>query len=213
MHKSSSFIVIWLVSLFLLSWCNNLSNNQKEARILDFGGTHKADSGDYTGAIQDYENAITLDSTYSTAYFDRGEARLKLGDHTGAIQDYSRVIELDPTYATAYSARGITKLGLEDYQGAIQDFNNAIQLNGKESSYYLARGESKYNLKDYTGAIQDYDNAIQLEKNPQYAAVLYSSRGQVKIELKNIISWCKDLKRSLDLWYQLAGNIIKELCR
>ena len=55
-------------------------------------GIDKFAREDYTGAIQDYTQAITLDPNYTEAYNGRGDAKWWLEDYTGAIRDYTQAI-------------------------------------------------------------------------------------------------------------------------
>ena len=43
---------------------------------------------DYRGAIEDYSEAIEIDSTYADAFLNRGYAKKSLGDFKGALQDW-----------------------------------------------------------------------------------------------------------------------------
>jgi len=145
-------------------------------------GSAKQDSGDYQGAISDYNKAIEINPQYADAYNNRGSAKEHLGDYQGAIADYSKAIEMNPKLATAYSNRGNTKCQLEDYQGATSDFNEAIEIDPKDAFAYTNRGVAKHNSSDIIGAINDYDKALSIDS--QFADA-YSGRGTANIELGN----------------------------
>ncbi|PZV22794.1 MAG: hypothetical protein DCF12_20155, partial [Snowella sp.] len=59
-------------------------------------GLAKSDSGDYQGAIADYNQAIKLNPDYALAYCNRGNSKVNLGDYQGAIADYNQAIKLNP---------------------------------------------------------------------------------------------------------------------
>ncbi len=65
------------------------------------------DTSDYDRAIQDYTEAIRLNSDLSLAYYNRGLAYAEKGDYDQAIQDFDEVIRLDPKDADAFINRGI----------------------------------------------------------------------------------------------------------
>jgi len=59
-------------------------------------GVEKADSGDYQGAIKEFDKAIKLNPKLADAYYNRGLAKAYLGDYQGAIEDYSKAIKINP---------------------------------------------------------------------------------------------------------------------
>jgi len=50
-------------------------------------GVAEADKGDPTGAIEHFDQALTLKPNFAPAYIARGAARFQLSDPSGAIQD------------------------------------------------------------------------------------------------------------------------------
>ena len=53
--------------------------------------------GEWDQAIQDYSQAIRLDSGLTSAVISRGDAYLNRGQYDLAIQDYDHAVQLDPT--------------------------------------------------------------------------------------------------------------------
>ena len=172
-------------------------------------GLAKTDLKDYQGAIQAYNKAIELDSTFAKAYNNRALVKSKLDDSEGAIKDYDKAIKLDSLWAAVYCNRALEKNENEDYKGALTDFNKAIELDSSDAVNFAGRGLTKDNLKDYKGAIQDYDKAIQLDSTYTTA---YSNRGSVKIELNQKNEACKDFKKALALGDKEANELIKKHC-
>ena len=71
---------------------------------------NKGESGDYQGAIADYNQAIKIKPDYALAYNNRGNAKYNLGDKQGAIADYNQAIQIKPDYAYQQPPR-LTSLG------------------------------------------------------------------------------------------------------
>ena len=91
-----------LSALFLLSSLNLAAQadiNQTVQEYINSART-KLDLGDYTGAIQDYTNFITLNPDDALAYCTRGAAKYNLGDKNGCCLDFSKAGELG--YEDAY---------------------------------------------------------------------------------------------------------------
>ena len=70
---------------------------QAQQTAADFfeSGINKSKSGDYTGALQAFNMAITMNPENAPSYYNRGVAKAILQDHRGAILDYDRAIELN----------------------------------------------------------------------------------------------------------------------
>ena len=140
----------------------------------------KGESGDYQGAIADYNQAINIKPDYADAYYNRGIAKSDLGDKQGAIADYNQAIKIKPDYAYAYNNRGSAKDDLGDYQGAIADYNQAINIKPDFALAYYNRGNAKYNLGDKQGAIADYNQAAQLYAQQNKMVDYQDALNQVK---------------------------------
>ncbi|MEG3440421.1 toll/interleukin-1 receptor domain-containing protein, partial [Pannus brasiliensis CCIBt3594] len=106
-------------------------------------GLAKYNSGDYQGAIADFDRAIQLQPDYANAYYNRGRAKYKSEDKQGAIADNDRAIQLQPDLAGAYNTRGVAKYDSGDYPGALADYDRAIQLKPDYAEAYNNRGNAK----------------------------------------------------------------------
>ena len=129
--------------------------------------SRKYNSGDYRGALADYNRAIRFNPNSANAYYNRGLIKAtKLQDERGALADYNRAIQLKPNYDAAYNNRGNLKVDkLQDYQGGLADYNRAIQLKPRNADAYYNRGVLKYTfLKDLTGGITDMQQAAKLSQ-------------------------------------------------
>lgn len=117
---------------------------------------------DYQGAINNFDQAIKLNSSDAKAYNYRGLARSDLGDKQGAIADYNQAIKLNPNDNKAYLLRGQTRAQLGDMKGALADGDQAIKLEPNNAEAYLLRGTAHYELGDKQGAIKDVQKAGEL---------------------------------------------------
>ena len=64
-------------------------------------GYSKMKSGDYQGAISDFDQASEFVSDRGWLYTYRGQCKMHIGDYVGAISDFERAVQIDPndTYA------------------------------------------------------------------------------------------------------------------
>ena len=58
-------------------------------------GLARYESGDYEGAIADFNKAIELNPEFALTYNKRGIVKCELEDYEGAISDFNQAIELD----------------------------------------------------------------------------------------------------------------------
>jgi len=154
-------------------------------------GYAKAENGEYTAAISDYDTAIHINPNDSYAYVLRGIAKEKLGNYESAVSDFDTAISLDPE-AIYYFFRGQLKATLEQYEAAISDFDITIKLKGGKlfAIGYYERGVAKYHLGKYEDSISDFDAQIREIENHTES---YLYRALAKIELNQIDSAKKDL--------------------
>ena len=133
-------------------------------------GDSKYNSGDYKGAIEDYNKAIRLEPYNAEAYFRRGNANGILENYKEAINDFTRVIIINfkKNLDIPYYNRGIAKIKLQDYEGAAADFSKAIENNPKYTAAYFNRGISKFLLNDKDGACFDWGKAKELGSDKAY---------------------------------------------
>jgi tetratricopeptide (TPR) repeat protein len=136
--------------------------------------------GDFSKALADYNQVITLNPNFTSAYVNRGNLKYQeLNDFQGALADYNKAITLKPDFVEVYYNRGFLKqFKLNDPQGALADYNQVIALNPDSAKAYHSRGFLKqFKLNDFRGALADYNKAILI--NPDYAEA-YGDRGTLK---------------------------------
>jgi serine/threonine protein kinase len=115
-------------------------------------------------AIDDYTQAIRLNSGGAMAYHERAVCLARLNQDDRAFPDYSRAIELSPGYALSWNGRGVIYLHRKDYENAKADFTRAIQLDPTLYQAYKNRSAAKKALGDTAGALADMTQANSLKK-------------------------------------------------
>ena len=122
-------------------------------------------------AIEDYDEAIRLDSKDAVAYFNRGNAYHSLNKKKRAIEDYDKAIRLNPEFAEAYHNRGTTHRDLHQFERAIEDYNQAIHLDPQDAVAYNNRGNA-YKLQGKKAeAMADFEKLITLTDNPRWVEI------------------------------------------
>lgn len=105
--------------------------------------------GIYPEAMADYTEAIRIDPSEPSYFFNRGLVHQQLGNDDHAFRDFSTAVQLHPDYTNAYFERGLILLGKREFDRAIEDFTRAHALNPKDAWPLANRGLS-YALKNQT---------------------------------------------------------------
>lgn len=85
------------------------------ARVWNDRGHIKYLQVDFYAAVNDFTEAIKLDSGFAVPFYNRGQIHYRMGRYREAIKDLTEAIKIDPTFEDA-------KLNL---QQAIEDSKNA----------------------------------------------------------------------------------------
>ena len=154
MKLSSAFltIVISLTILLTSPFAANANSN------LDLG-LDKLRNGDYTAAINAFNDEIISNPYDASAYDYRGVSKAKRGDFSGSIIDYTRSLELDPQNNSALSNRGIAKARVGDLEGAINDLEMVISLDPENGQAFFNHGVAMDMSGDLNTACADWDKA------------------------------------------------------
>ena len=174
----------------------DLLEGAHEAAAHVSSGIEKQKTGDYDGAIADFDHAIEIDPQNVGAFVNRAICKQAKDDHLGAIADWDRALELKPDDGGWYVNRGIVKETIADYDGALADYNRAVEAEPDYEVAYIARAYIKANQGDYEGAIADYDRVIELW--PDNAAA-FDDRGLAKSRLGNNDAAIVDFDRAIEL--------------
>ncbi|UJB70880.1 tetratricopeptide repeat protein [Acaryochloris sp. 'Moss Beach'] len=159
--------------------------------------TDKLQRGDSQGALQDLNQAISLNPSYASAYGDRATIKFQQGDRPGALADLDQAIQIDPQLADAYGIRGLYRVVTGNIRGAQSDVEKAVRL--KPEIGYASRGVVRWYRSDLSGAQSDFDQALNLKASFKDAYAVHYFRGFVRWQLGNYDGALKDLNRSIQL--------------
>jgi tetratricopeptide (TPR) repeat protein len=118
--------------------------------------------GEYSRAIEDFDQAVRLVPNNAIPYTGRGDAYGELGQRARAIEDYDKAVQLDPGYSLAFSNRGVEYAALGDYARAIEDFDQALRLDPGDASFYNNRAFARCFLGQIEPAHEDWMQGIRL---------------------------------------------------
>jgi protein O-mannosyl-transferase len=162
-YSSHNRLKVWNNSLSF--WNDVIVKDKHIPRAWNNRGIVRNEKGDYSGAMDDFNEAIKLMPEYHEAYNNRGIVYFNLKMDDEAIHDFTKAIKLDSVYVDAYYNRGTVRNNRDDLQGALQDLDNAIRLNPDRIDAYLNRANVRLKLQDNEGAIKDCRIVLKHNKN------------------------------------------------
>jgi tetratricopeptide (TPR) repeat protein len=108
---------------------------------IDLGQTEEEDTGpddNEIQVVQDYKQAIALDSSFSYAYYNLANFHLRSNAFEKAIELYSKAIQLRNDIPEAHYNRGLTYIYLNDKKAGCVDLGKAGEL-GKTEAYNIIK--------------------------------------------------------------------------
>ena len=147
-------------------------------------------------AILNYDSLIKLDSNFSEAFNNRGNALQEMGRFENALESYSQAIAINPSYADALNNQGNLFVELNQFDDALVSYSKAISLNIRDSEIFFNRAICFDKLKRFDEALVDYGQAIKID--PNYIEA-YFNRAVVYTQLKDFNSALLDYDIAIKL--------------
>jgi len=116
----------------------------------------------YPMAVEQYTEAIRLDSTDTDAWFNRANAYRQLNKLDFALVDYLAVLKLDKNHSDAWFNRGMVHYLKADYRASARDFDNYLVLHPQDALGFYHRGNARYYGDDAHGACADWNQCMLL---------------------------------------------------
>jgi tetratricopeptide (TPR) repeat protein len=136
----------------------------------------------YPKALDEFNQAITLQPQNHYLYHWRGRTHWEAQDETAALADFSKAIDLRPDYINYYHWRGAAYRKTENFTAALADFSKAIELQPGNGDNYWARGYTHREAQNLPAAVSDFSKAIELQ--PQNINFYYW-RGRAYLEMQD----------------------------
>jgi len=159
-------------------------------------GDASRNSGNYSQATTEYNEALRLDPNNALAYLNRGSSFLQTYDFDSAMKDFNQAVRLSPNLAMAYVGRGVVYLNKNETDKAIVELNKAISLDANFAVAFSCRA-SAYALKqNLDQALADVNIALRLDPN---LAQAYSLRGYIYLRKENNNQALNDYNQALKI--------------
>lgn len=123
--------------------------------------------GDYTKALNSFDQAIIFLPDSGISYYNRGKTKRKMENHSGAIEDYKIAISKSPHFADAYLAMGVSYTFSGNIEKAKEFYLKTIKVNPLDAkAYYNFADLLRVNENNCKESIYYYKYAINLK--PDY---------------------------------------------
>lgn len=152
--------------------------------------------GYYESAINDYTEAIRLNSNDEDSYYGRGQVNYGLSRYTESIDDFGIAISINSNNADTHYWLGLAKYNLRQYLEAIDDFDRAINLNPNEAYMYYWRGLACAQLNHSQEAVGYFNQSISRNSMHTYS---YYWRGRMKCNMGQYPEAIIDFDRAIGL--------------
>lgn len=160
-------------------------------------GFARRKSEDIHGAIEDYTEAIRLNTDDQVAYLGRGLAYGEgLDDWRRAADNYTQALAIDPNDIGLHRHRGDVRRHLDDHKGAIADYTEVIKDTPNDPQLYRWRAYSYMGLGDYQAALDDLNIAIRLDPDD---ADSFCMRGRAYLHLSDYAAVVRDSEEEMRL--------------
>lgn len=164
----------------MLTYLEQTVNQLETADIVYLVGEAYYYLGRYHEALEKYERALFVDSTFAPAYYGRALASRVIDTDYDVKDDLDQALILDPRFGQAYLERSNYYLAGGFYQLAYEDADQATKLLPRSPLAHYYRAEALLGLKDYRAAESSIETALDLDVNhvPSYLAA-----GRIQLEL------------------------------
>lgn len=174
-----------------------------------YRGIFRSLTGNYKGAITDFDKSIELNERNLLAYFMRANTKSKIIELVNEINNQASI----STAKHDFSYDNILKESDEETDIAIKeiltDYSVVLYMNPNFSFCYYNRGNMYCKSQKFLSAIDEYDKAISLYSD---FAEAYYNRGLVRILLNDVEGGAKDLSKAGELGIAESYNVIKRYC-
>ena len=160
-------------------------------------------------AINDYLDAIALNTNLPFIYSNLASIYSKQGETDKALNYYDLAISKDANYALAYNNKASLLLGEKDFEKAEIEIDRAIVADSEYAPAFNNRGVLNHQIKKYNEAIIAFDKAIQL--NLDYAKA-YLNRGISKQMIRDEDGACLDWGKAKELGIMMAKKYLADDC-
>ena len=123
-------------------------------------GNSYYESGQFTEALQAYDQALALSPDDPATLVNRGVALGQLGRYNEELESYDQSLGLRPDHAGTLSNRSVALYRLDRFEEALQALDEALAIRPDDPDTLHNRGSALSRLGRFEEALQAYDEAL-----------------------------------------------------
>lgn len=163
---------------------------------------------DYKSALTDLNQALSANSRYLPALYDRAATRFALADYSRALIDYDLILAIEPGNTQALLGQALCRSQQGQSEACLKALRHITQENPQESLAHRLAGEEFLKQEDYERAVsafskaidaQNAQNAQQDQKTDKDKDVLLALRARAYILQGNKQAAIQDLEAAIKL--------------
>jgi protein O-mannosyl-transferase len=193
MAATSLRIPVWKDSLTLLN--DILRKHPAAYTALNCRGLVHVEMQNYSLALSDFNQAITVNSLNDRAFANRGRVLMLTGDFRRSLDDMNMAVKLDAGNAGNLVNRGLLQLQLGNMELAQRDFDRALEMHPGYAPAHLGKGTAHLYSQNYHLAVTDFTLALQ--HDPELADA-YLGRARAYRECGDVTQAMADYNTVID---------------
>lgn len=157
---------------------------------------------DYKGALADLNQALSSNSRYLPALYDRAATYFALGDYSHAQIDYDLILAIEPGNTQALLGQALCKSQEGQSEACLKALRHITQENPQEALAHRLAGEEFLKQEDYERAVSAFSKAIEAQtakKESKDKDVLLALRARAYIMSSNKQAALQDLDEAIKL--------------
>lgn len=158
----------------LLTPRTSVSKSSKTKQEWVDDGNALFNAGRYMEALNAFDRAIRIDSTYADAYEGRGSVLYLMERYAEALASYEQAISLDPQFAQAYFGKGNVLYSLKRLEEALACQEQALEIEPTLTDAYLSKANVLYYMGRFTEALVAYE---EVARRDTHCAQAYDGMG------------------------------------
>lgn len=214
MRNISNKITYLILSIF----CSTLQLSAKtDLNGLASAGYEQLESGDYTKAINTFEEVLEKDASNIEALLGQAIVYTQRQEYAAALIAYDKITKIKPNNAFAWNGRGLAAYNLNNFDSALGSFKRAAEQNPSgifhESIAWtrMCRGEYALAAKSAKVALLQYNKAGDHSLYPLIIAYFAYLESSEKLNADRTLAYALSNNRDRN-WPQpvvayLAGKI------
>jgi tetratricopeptide (TPR) repeat protein len=143
-------------------------------------------NGNYAGAIQYYDKALTVMPNNSRVLIFKGNALTNLGNYGSAVKIYDQALSSRPNNTNDWSVfnnRGNDLFRMGKLDDAVKSYDRALALKPDLKNAIVNKADALFELGNYSGAISYWDKALSM--TAENNIILLNNKAHALFELGN----------------------------